>query len=247
MLGRMKVGVYVDGYNLYYGGRGICGRGVPGWRWLDLRSLADSAIRSNSGWAGPFDLRVVFCTARIKESGNTTSQHDQDTYLRALTKHAAVDLIELGTYVSRVATNPLAVKDPKGRPILATSDWPIMVRDNAGGNVPDATFMASVARREEKGSDVNVATHLLVDVLAGAVDAAVVISNDSDLKLPIQIARDHAPIGLVNPTKGYPAGALNAAPTVGAGGHWWYQLRTQDFTGAQLPSPASGLTKPQGW
>ena len=40
MLGRMKVGVYVDGYNLYYGGRGICGRGVPGWRWLDLRSLA---------------------------------------------------------------------------------------------------------------------------------------------------------------------------------------------------------------
>lgn len=81
--------------------------------------------------------------------------------------------------------------------------------------------MASVARREEKGSDVNVAAHLLVDVLEGAVEAAVVISNDSDLMLPIQIARKHVPVGLVNPTKGYPAGALNAAPAVGAGGHWW--------------------------
>lgn len=122
-----------------------------------------------------------------------------------------------------------------------------MVKDNTGWDVPNATFMASVARREEKGSDVNVAAHLLVDVLTETVEAAVVISNDSDLKLPVQIARDRVPVGLVNPTRGYPAGALNAAPTVGAGGHWWYQLTAADFNGAQLPSPVAGLTRPSGW
>ncbi|HEY7200404.1 MAG TPA: NYN domain-containing protein, partial [Candidatus Dormibacteraeota bacterium] len=31
----MRVGVYVDGFNLYYGARGLCGRGTAGWRWLD--------------------------------------------------------------------------------------------------------------------------------------------------------------------------------------------------------------------
>ncbi len=247
MLHPMKVGVYVDGYNLYYGGRGICGRGTAGWRWLDVRALAHSVIQSRSGWTGPFDLRVVFCTARIKGQGSTSSQHDQDTYLRALHKHGAADVLEFGTYVERVATNPLATQGTQRRPILTTAAWPVMVKDSSGGDVPNATFMASVARREEKGSDVNVAAHLLVDVLTRAVDAAVVISNDSDLKLPIQVARDQVPVGLVNPTKGYPAGALNAASTVGAGGHWWYQLAPQDFNGSQLPSPVAGLTKPSGW
>jgi hypothetical protein len=35
----LRVGIYIDGYNLYYGGRGTCGRGAAGWRWLDLRQL----------------------------------------------------------------------------------------------------------------------------------------------------------------------------------------------------------------
>ena len=43
-------------------------------------------------------------------------------------------------------------------------------------------LMATVRMREEKGSDVNVATHLLADVFTGEVEAAMVISNDSDLK-----------------------------------------------------------------
>lgn len=152
----MKVGVYVDGYNLYYGGRAICGRGASGWRWLNIRALASRVIGSQSGWAGPFHLRVVFCTARIKGHSNTTSQHDQDTYLRALQIHKAVDVIELGQYVERVATSPLATIGKRGKPVLATSQWPIVVRDATGTDVPQATFMASVARREEKGSDVNV-------------------------------------------------------------------------------------------
>lgn len=73
------------------------------------------------------------------------------------------------------------------------------------------------------------------------------ISNDSDLKLPINIARRAVPVGLVNPTKGYPAGALNASPGTGAGGHWWYQLIAADFSSAQLPTTIGHLTRPQGW
>jgi hypothetical protein len=30
----MKVGVYIDRYNLCYGARDLCGRGTGGWRWL---------------------------------------------------------------------------------------------------------------------------------------------------------------------------------------------------------------------
>lgn len=37
---QMRIGVYIDGFNLYYGARGLCGRSTPGWRWLNLRSLA---------------------------------------------------------------------------------------------------------------------------------------------------------------------------------------------------------------
>ncbi len=108
-------------------------------------------------------------------------------------------------------------------------------------------WSACVARREEKGSDVNVASHMFVDVLGGSVDAAVVVSNDSDLKMPVDVVRHHVPLGLINPTKGYPSGALNAAPTTGAGGHWWYQLTSADFMNHQLPETVGRLTRPVGW
>jgi uncharacterized LabA/DUF88 family protein len=192
--------------------------------------------------------RLVYCTASIKGAQNIQSQHDQDTYLRALTAASSVDVIEFGTYVTRTATAPLATAGPRGKPQITTSNWPLMVKNAAGTAVPDAWFMASIARREEKGSDVNVAAHLLLDILKGGVDTAVIISNDSDLRLPIEVARQHVPVGLVNPTKGYPAGALNAAPTVGAGGHWWYQLTAADFTSCQLPSSIGAkIHRPTGW
>ena len=42
----MRVGVYIDGYNLYYGARGLMGgRGQAGWRWLDLRAMATRIVR----------------------------------------------------------------------------------------------------------------------------------------------------------------------------------------------------------
>jgi hypothetical protein len=243
----MRVGVYIDGFNLYYGARGLCGRSTAGWRWLDLRRLAAHLVTTHSGWPGASVDRVVYCTARISGADNPSGQRDQDVYLRALTAAGAVDIIEYGLYVSRVATAPLATSGKKGKPVLVSANWPVMIQDQAGGPVPDARFMVSVGRREEKGSDVNVAAHLLLDVLTTAVYGAVIISNDSDLALPIKQARQRVPIGLVNPTKGYPAGALNASPQEGHGGHWWHQLTPAEVTASQLPPAVGRLTRPSGW
>ncbi|WP_415102718.1 hypothetical protein [Nocardioides sp.] len=194
--------------------------------------------------------RVVYCTARIKadpSEPNAPGPREQHVYLRALEAAGSADVIELGNYVSRVATAPLATANRRGRPVITRPDWPIMVKDAAVGDVPDAMFMASVARREEKGSDVNVASHLLLDVLQGGVDAAVVISNDSDLAFPIREARLRVPVGTVNPTRSMLAGDLKGDQADGVGGHWWHQLDATDLTTCQLPATIGNLTKPAPW
>ena len=243
----MRVGVYVDGFNLYYGARGLCGRGTPGWRWLDLRSLATDLIGRRSSWAGARVSRVVYCTARLDAGAHDSSRADQGVYLKALAGAGSVDHIEYGTYVTRVRTAPMAVRGPHGRPELVGPGWPVVIHDGYGNPVSDAVFMVSYANREEKGSDVNVAAHLLLDVLRGAVDAALVISNDSDLRLPIQEAREHVPVGLVNPSHNYLAGDLRGSASAGAGGHWWARISASDLTANQLPDPVGSYRRPEGW
>jgi len=44
-----------------------------------------------------------------------------------------------------------------------------------------------VIKTEEKGSDVNLATYLLLDAFAANCELRVVVSNDSDLKEPIRV------------------------------------------------------------
>ncbi len=243
----MRVGVYVDGFNLYYGGRGLCGKGTPGWRWLDIRALADRLVTNRSAWTGATIERVVYCTAVISGADNPIGNREQDAYLRALRRSKTADRIELGNYVHRLARAPLATADRKGRPALAHPGGPLMVKDAAGQDDPAAIFMVSTARREEKGSDVNVAAHLLLDVLEHRIDAALVISNDSDLMFPVQTARDRVPVGTVNPSGSPTAGKLRGTPGDGVGNHWWYQLTADDFRCCQLPDPSAGVRRPEPW
>lgn len=246
----MRVGVYVDGFNLYYGARELCGRGRAGWRWLDLEALATDLIGRRKNWAaaGATLERLVFCTARIDKRDNPVRRSEQDVYLLALSASGSVTHVEYGQYVSRVKKAPLATEDAKGRPILTEAkDWPAKVKDGNHADVPKARFMVSHARREEKGSDVNVASHLLMDTLDGTIDAAIVISNDSDLCFPLQTARSRLPIGTVNPSKSYLAGDLRGAPGDGVGGHWWLQLKANDYRDNQLPDPCGSYAKPTPW
>lgn len=231
----MRVGVYVDAFNLYYGGRAIMGRGTPGWKWLDIRAMSNTLLATQSTrgpWGEGSISRVVYCTARIGGTSDPGSIRDQAKYLEALELHGSIDVLSEGYFREKTVRGPQATLGPKGRPV-----------------VRQPVLMQEVATREEKGSDVNVASHLLIDVLLRAVDAAIVVSNDSDLQFPIDRARQHVPVGLVNPrgSKAYTAGALQGLPTDGVGHHWWRALTPQDFTAHQLPNIVAHVTRPAGW
>jgi hypothetical protein len=66
----VRIGVYVDGFNLYYGAGELCGRGTRGWRWLNLEALANDLIGRRNDWvaAGATIERLVYCTARIDKN-----------------------------------------------------------------------------------------------------------------------------------------------------------------------------------
>ncbi len=89
----------------------------------------------------------------------------------------------------------------------------------------------------------NVATHLLRDMFEKQIDAVVVISNDSDLAMPVALARDHVPVGVVNPGARPTAGRLKGSPAAGAGNHWWSRLTAAHIAASQLPDPVGKMAK----
>lgn len=103
-----------------------------------------------------------------------------------------------------------------------------------------------VIKTEEKGSDVNLATHLLHDAHMGKFDIAVVISNDSDLLAPIKIIRNELgkKVGVLNPQKN-PSRAI--LPHI----DFIKQIRQGVLATSQFPNSmtdANGVfTKPAGW
>ncbi len=216
----MRVGAYVDGLNLYYGGRHLCGRSTPGWRWLDVPKLVELLVSRNKSWTAQQAVvaRVAYCTALISGVPDAQSSQRQSIYLAALEAGSRVE-VELGTFVTR----------------------------KVRGMDVSTGALHTVQIPEEKGSDVNVASHLLIDLLTDKIDAAILITNDSDLRLPAQQARGHLPLGTVNPRGTPTAQGLRGRPNDGAGGHWWYSLTASDFRSCQLPEVVSGHRKPAGW
>jgi uncharacterized LabA/DUF88 family protein len=111
---------------------------------------------------------------------------------------------------------------------------------------PAGTKTVEVIKTEEKGSDVNLATHLLLDAFQGRCDTAVVISNDSDLAEPIRVAEQHLGIrvGVVNP---HPARRRSRALR----STFFKQLRPSTLAACQFPpvliDSQGKLRKPAGW
>ena len=109
--------------------------------------------------------------------------------------------------------------------------------------------MARVLRTEEKRSDVNLATLLMVDCVDDLFDEVVVISNDSDLALPIEYAANKfkKTVGVINPQrKGNPSWELSKVAT------WTYKQINQSVLAlSQLPAVVnvgSGqVAKPASW
>jgi len=124
-----------------------------------------------------------------------------------------------------------------------------MVQDAFGQPIANARFRVSVARWEEMGSDVNVATDLLLDLLHQRLDAAAVVSNDSDLAFPIEQARDLVSVGVINSSRNDTATtpqvfSATGPPPVSAATGWWYQLSAAERLAAQFPAQVGVLTRP---
>jgi hypothetical protein len=247
----MRVGLYVDGFNVYYGAREHCGRSKPGWRWLDLCSLGRDLIDPDLWTAAHID-RFTYCTAERTREGDASSLADQLVYIAALKAHggATHTSVVLGKYAPRTKTGILVTPDRKPIRVVSPGSshiapW-LPVREIIGAS--GATeLLASISTFEEKGSDVNVASHLLIDVLTHQIDAAIVLSNDSDLEVPIKYARTLIPVGTVNPGAGATPVSLRGNSSDGVGRHWWRRLAKQDFKAHQLPDPIGQHVKPISW
>ena len=109
----LSVGVYFDGFNVYYGGKKQFGPGSAGWKWYSPRSLAYNTLQAflagphstpdvQSIWAGSSLDRVVFCTAKISQDRDQQAYYDQLAFINAISDGNNIDLLELGRYVARV-------------------------------------------------------------------------------------------------------------------------------------------------
>jgi uncharacterized LabA/DUF88 family protein len=245
-----RVGVYIDAFNVYYGGRTLCGRGTPGWRWLNIVSLAADLINPMI-WPNPTITVVAYCTALRDREGDPSSLADQHTYIRALQhQHRMVSVVD-GKYMARVKSG--AIVDMAGKPprrVLSpgTAQPPAWLPvTEVPGPAGQMELLATVSTFEEKGSDLNVASHLLADVLTDHIDAAMVFSNDSDLRVPLEMARQRVPVATINPRAKSTATDLRGDPNSGTGRHWWRRLKANDFRRHQLPDQVGPHAKPVGW
>lgn len=124
----------------------------------------------------PGDLVTVrYFTAKVRPLPDPQTQMRQRLYLKALET-----LPNVVVHYGRFSANQvrMALVDRK----------------------PGQSGTALVWKTEEKGSDVNIATRLLLDGHDGLYDEAVVISGDSDLVEPIREANARfGPVHVLNP------------------------------------------------
>ncbi|MCH8268448.1 MAG: NYN domain-containing protein [Acidobacteria bacterium] len=129
--------------------------------------------------------RIKYFTALVR-----SYPHDPDaptrqrTYLRAL-----ATIPNLSIHYGHFLANPVSM------PAFPLTNPPQKVR---------------VLKVEEKGSDVNLAAHMLWDGFRRDYECAVVVSNDSDLLEPIRIVRRELgiPVGVINPRPEIPSAVL---------------------------------------
>ncbi|HLB56573.1 MAG TPA: NYN domain-containing protein [Coxiellaceae bacterium] len=106
----------------------------------------------------------------------------------------------------------------------------------------------NILKTEEKGSDVNLAAHLLNDAWLNNYDCAVLVSNDSDLAEPMKLVKMHHKknLGLIFPninSKRKPSRQLCTHAD------FIKPIRHTVLANSQLPSkiPNSIITKPLNW
>ena len=204
--------------NVYVDGFNLYYRAIKGtqYRWLDLGKLSRLLFPKHE------INRIRYFTARVTNRPSDPMQAQrQQMYLRAL--ETVSDLtIHDGHFIEKKKRRPLVQ-----RPLTGPR-------------------MVEILDSEEKGSDVNLATYLLIDGFEDDYELAVVVSNDSDLQFPISIARTKLgkQIGVLDPSSRRSFELSNAAS-------WYRPLRSGPLSASLFPdtlSDAHGrITKPAGW
>lgn len=190
------------------------------FRWLDLHAFAQKML--------PRDeiVAIKYFTAKVDaRPGKPDSPAEQETYLRALRT-----LPCLSIYFGR---------------FLSSEIWAYRVHPPKVGKAK-----VKVHKTEEKGSDVNLATHLLVDGFQNAYDLAVVVSNDGDLKAPVEYVRNELrkPVGVLNPRRNR---SYALSPPSLPRGSFYKPIRpgvlgASQF-GATLADSGGSFSKPADW
>lgn len=161
-----------------------------------------------------------YFTARVSARPyNPTSAHDQSLYLRALKTVPNLRIV-YGHFLTHSVPMYLSNVSPAQRV------W--------------------VDKTEEKGSDVNLASHLLRDAYLKRFEIAVLITNDSDLAEPVRIVSREIglPIGILNPHQFHSRELRQYATFV-------KRIRQGDLATSQFPpiltDRKGSFGKPNGW
>jgi uncharacterized LabA/DUF88 family protein len=187
-------------------------------KWLDLESFCERLLPKDN------IEQIRYFTAKVSaRPGEPQAPQHQETYLRALATIGKLS-IHYGHFLTNSTYLPL-VKVPRI------------------GN-----RKAHVIKTEEKGSDVNLASHALLDGFRGRYETAVIISNDSDLREPVRMIGHELGlrVGVINP---HPA--RKRSRELSAEAHFFKQVRVSAIATSQFPptlTDAVGrFSKPKGW
>ena len=210
--------VYVDGFNFYYG---AVRKTV--YRWLDLWKLFRSLLPG-------YDIQSVkyFTAAVAPLPHDPHAPNRQKIYWKALQAHPPGVHIIKGQFRLREKTG-------------------VIVR---GGRTPQGATHGSVVTiesPEEKGSDVNLAVHLVNDAWLDQYDCAVVVSNDGDLVEALRIVKVERSKEVVLFTP--PRYKNRRLRSLKRNATWCKSIKQGDLAAAQLPSPIPGtaIAKPSSW
>lgn len=200
--------------------KGLLQRHFPEHKWLDLQALARRLFPHREV------VGVKFFTAQLKPLTNDPGiGQRQQIYWRAL-RTTPVEIIE-------------------GKFSFVRQFLPLHPEQiDAGGRV----VTVRVKRPEEKGSDVALASHLLVDALEDRADSYAIVTNNSDLVPPLQLLSDRGKaLALVSVAgekynKAFEAAGLETVRQIRRG-----TLAASQFPATLLDDEGRTIRKPPSW
>jgi uncharacterized LabA/DUF88 family protein len=183
---------------------------------LDFKSLFSKILSPNHQIK-----QIKYFTALVSGKYNSSKPLKQQVYLRALQTYIPEIKIYYGHFLTHEVLAPLADPFNKNKSV-------------------------KIIKTEEKGSDVNIAVHLLNDAWLNEYDCGLIASNDSDLAESMRLVRKYHPtkiLGLVMQEERHPSKELMKYAT------FIKRVRKGVLRDSQLPNPIPGtnIKKPVDW